>query len=108
MRPYKSVAYNNEIGTPVAPMRNDAQRRHGKVTARETSNKPLTSSAGATIVVSNSTALPPALNCQRSKDMMHIEYAADMILRVEAQFEGERAQRYAIESYVDHNVILNL
>jgi len=39
---------------------------------------------------------------------MHIEYAADMILRVEAQFEGERAQRYAIESYVDDNVILNL
>jgi len=40
--------------------------------------------------------------------MIHIEYAADAVVRSEAQFQGEQAQRYVIESYVDDETLLKV
>ena len=39
---------------------------------------------------------------------MHIECAAEAVARAEAQFEGEKADRYAIESYADDETISKL
>ena len=39
---------------------------------------------------------------------MHIECAAEAVARAEAQFEGEKADRYAIESYADDETILKV
>lgn len=39
---------------------------------------------------------------------IHIEYAADAIIRAEAQFQGEQAQRYVLESYADDSTVLKI
>lgn len=39
---------------------------------------------------------------------MHIEFAADAVVRAENQFKGEQAQRYVLESYADDSTVLKI
>lgn len=39
---------------------------------------------------------------------MHIEYAADAVIRAEEQFKDEAAQRYVLESYADDKTVLQI
>lgn len=39
---------------------------------------------------------------------MHIEFAADAVVRSETQFSGEQAQRYVLESYADDSTVLKI
>ena len=39
---------------------------------------------------------------------MHIEFAADAVVRAETQFSGAQAQRYVLEAYADDSTVLKI